>query len=319
MFAWLSSAAYASSTFMPPEGTQIASYVDGLYKFLILVSFVSCVLVIGGLVYFAIKFKRNHQGEKTAYISHNHALEFAWSFIPFVIFMVVFAWGWWIYTEMRTFPRDSLEITVVGQKWNWDFLYKSGRKVSNELYVPVDTPVKLIMASRDVLHSFFIPSFRVKQDVVPGRYTALWFQANKAGNYQVFCTEFCGAGHSAMLAKVHVLPKKEYEEWLEKDPYKGLDLTQIGQKVYTGKCVACHNVNAEKKVGPGFAGIFGRQEALEDGQTVTVDENYIRESILSPNSKIVKGFQKGLMPTFAGQLSEQELMGLITYLKSLKN
>lgn len=313
---WLESA--MASSFMPVAATKIAENVDALYSFLLWASFISCVLVIGGMLYFAAKYRRRSETDKTAYISHNTFLEFLWSFIPFVIFMIVFGWGWWIFHDMRTMPKDALEVNVVAQKWFWDFQYKSGRKTSGEFFVPVNTPVKMVMRSNDVLHSFFIPGFRIKQDVVPGRYTALWFEATKAGTFQVFCTEYCGDGHSAMLAKVHVLSKEEYDEWLQNDPYKGLSLAEVGEKVFTAKCTACHNAGTEKKVGPGLAGIMGKEHKFVDGTSVVVDETYIRTSILNPNANIVEGYPAGVMPVFQGQISEQELTGVIEYIKSLK-
>lgn len=303
---------------MPVAGSKIAESVDTLYAFLIWASFISCILVIGGMVYFAMKYRRRSENDKTPYISHNTFLEFLWSFIPFVIFMVVFAWGWLVFHDMRTIPEKGLEVNVVGQKWYWDFLYKSGRKTSGEFTVPVNTPVKLIMRSNDVIHSFFIPGFRVKQDVVPGRYTAMWFEATKPGNYQVFCTEFCGDGHAAMLAKLNVLPQAQFEEWLQNDPYKGLSLVEIGQRVFEGKCVACHNTNTEKKVGPGFAGLFGSQRKFQDGSSAAADENYIRSSMLNPNEQVVEGYPAGVMPIFQGQMSEQEMTAVIDYIKGLQ-
>ncbi len=312
---WVESA--AASSFMPVQATDIAQKVDHLYGFLLIASLISCALVFGGFIYFAVKYKRRSDNDKTAYISHNNTLEFLWSFIPFVIFMVVFAWGWWIYDEMRTFPKDSLEIHVTGQKWYWDFTYKSGRKLSGEYYVPVNENVKMIITSKDVLHSVFIPGFRIKQDAVPGRYTALWFRSNKIGTFQMFCTEYCGDQHSAMIAKVHVVTKEAYEEWLRNDPYKGLELADIGKKVFDGRCVACHNTDSSQKVGPGFAGLFGKERKLADGSSVKADENYIRTSINNPNSQVVAGFPSGVMPTFSGQLSEQEITGVIEYIKTL--
>lgn len=308
--------AFAQSL-MPVQGSTFASNVDELYKFLVLVSVISCALVIGGMCYFAFKYRRSEKTKKTAYIEHNAILEFFWSFIPFVIFMVVFAWGWIVYHDLRTSPKNAFEVHVSAQKWFWDFLYKSGRKSTGELYVPVGQPVKLIMASRDVIHSFFIPSFRTKQDVVPGRYTTLWFEATKVGTFQVFCTEFCGDGHSAMLAKVHVLPKDKFEEWLQNDPYKGLSLAQIGDTVFQQKCMACHNVTADKKVGPGLKGLFGKSREFENSPGLVADENYLRQSILEPAAQIVKGFPNAMTP-FQGQISEQELLGVIEYIKSLQ-
>lgn len=311
-------AASGPSLFMPPQATEVAKSVDALYEFLLIVSFISCVLVIGGLILFAIKYRRQGENDKTPYISHNTTLEFLWSFIPFVIFMVAFVWGWIVYHDLRRMPEGALEIAVHAQKWDWTFVYKSGRRVAAEFTVPVNRDVKLLMTSSDVLHSFFVPAFRVKQDVVPGRYAALWFNANREGSFQVFCTEFCGDKHSAMLAKVHVVSQEKYEEWLAAEPYKGLSSVEIGAKVFGSRCVACHTLSAKANVGPGFLGLFGREEKMADGSTVVADENYIRESILNPNAKIVAGFPAGVMPTFQGQLSEEEMMGIIDYLKTLK-
>lgn len=312
---WLSLA--HASTFMPAKGSEIAGRVDNLYAFLLIASLISCVLVIGGLIVFAFKYRRQSGNANGAYISHNSFLEFLWSFIPFVIFMIVFGWGWWVYHDMRVPPKDAFEVQVYGQKWFWDFQYKSGRKSSKELFVPVNTPVKLVMTSRDVIHSFFIPGMRVKQDVLPGAYTAMWFKADKAGEFHVFCAEFCGDQHSAMLAKIHVLPMEQFEQWLMDDPYKGLSMAEVGQKVFGAKCSICHNTTSESKVGPGFAGLFGSQRTFQGGGETVADENYIRESILNPTAKVVAGFPPA-MPPFIGQLSEEEMSGIIEYIKTLK-
>ncbi len=312
------SSAATGSIFMPPQATDIAKNVDSLYEFLLIVSFISCVLVIGGLIYFAIKHRRKNEGEKTPYIAHNTTLEFLWSFIPFVIFMVVFVWGWMVFHQLRSMPKDALEIGVQAQKWDWTFVYKNGRKVVGEFTVPVGQDVKLLMTSTDVLHSFYVPAFRTKQDVIPGRYSALWFNANREGTFQVFCTEYCGEKHSAMAAKVKVVSREEYENFLVTDPYKGLSSLEIGQSIYGKQCIACHSLTDQKVVGPGFLGVFGRQRELESGEVVTADENYIRESILNPNAKIVKGYPRGVMVTYAGQLSEEQIMGLIDFLKTVK-
>ena len=250
---------------MPPQASNFAASVDTLYVFLFYASLVSCVLVIGGFVYFAIKYRRKTDQDRTAYISHNGVLEFLWSFIPFVIFMVVFVWGWVVYHQMREMPEDALEVHVIGQKWNWNFLYKSGRKSAGEFVVPIHTPIKLIMNSRDVLHSLYIPSFRVKQDVVPGRYTSLWFEATRLGNFQIFCAEYCGDQHSNMLAKVKVVSLEEYETWLANDPYKGLSLVQIGETLFKKQCMACHLPTEASLVGPGLKGVFGRKQYFEGG------------------------------------------------------
>jgi len=310
--------AHAGNSFMPPQGTVVAVEYDRLYAFIVWASFISCAILIGGMIYFALKYKRRTNNDKTAYISHNAFLEFLWSFVPLVIFVVVFAWGWSVYHKMRTFPNDSLEVHVVAKQWAWDFQYKSGKVTTNEFVVPAKVPVKLIMSSKDVLHSFYIPSMRIKQDIIPGRYTALGFNADKTGEYQVFCTEYCGTAHSSMLAKMKVVPLEEYEKWLQ-EKEEGLSLAQKGEKLFNSKgCVACHSTDGSAKVGPTWKGLWGAARELADGSKASADENYLREAIVSPNAKVVKGFAAGIMPTFQGQVTEDEMTAFIEYIKGLK-
>lgn len=339
---WWLPAAVARDTFMPPAATEIASKVDDIYAFLLWGSLISFIILIGGMIYFVFKYKRQSASDKTAYITHNHTAEFLWSFIPFVIFMFSFAWGWVVYHEMRSFPENALEVHVVGKKWAWRFLYKNGKEVTASvdaagktvpatMVVPVGRPVKLIMSSekinpagndptdRPVLHSFFIPAFRVKQDVVPGRYTALWFQADKEGEYQVFCAEFCGTNHWAMEAKVRAVPVADFESWLSAEGAGNLSLADQGRQLYASKaCIGCHTLDGNRAVGPTFKGLFGKTEALEGGGSVKVDENYLRESILEPNKSIVATYPAGVMPTFAGQLSDADVGALIEFIKTVK-
>ena len=301
-----------------PPVTDYAEKLDTLYHFLVGISALACVLVILAFVYFVIRYRRKGESETgSAKTFHSSLLEFSWSFIPFVIFAVAFVWGWVLYYDLKRPPKNSLEVHVYGQMWNWTFVYKNGRKTVNEFRVPVNRPVKLIMTSKDVLHSFFIPSFRVKQDVVPGIYTSLWFQANRKGKFHVFCAEFCGTGHSKMLARVHVVSLKEWEDWLANDPFKGLTLAEIGKKTFQGRCDVCHSVAGDKRIGPGLAGLMGAKREFTDGKSLTADESYLRESILNPSAKIVSGFANQMTP-FAGTLSEEELTGLIEYIKTLK-
>lgn len=333
---WWSSVASAS-TFTPPAGTVIAEQVDSIYGFLLIGSLISFFILIGGMIYFVFKYKRRSENDKTAYITHNHALEFLWSFIPFVIFIFSFAWGWVVYHQMRAMPEDALEVHVVGKKWDWRFIYKNGKEVTSgidekgqksaaTMVVPVDRPVKLIMSSekinpagndphdRPVLHSFYVPAFRIKQDVVPGRYTTLWFQANKLGDYNVFCTEYCGAGHSAMLAKVKVVSNEDFEKWLAAEAGVGGSLADQGRALFGAKaCAGCHSVDGSRLVGPSFKGLYGKMEGGDK-----VDENFLRESILNPNAKIAAGYPAGVMPAFAGQLTDEEVNALIEFIKSVK-
>jgi cytochrome c oxidase subunit 2 len=313
---WIPVAAAESGKFMPLAVTDIAKQVDSLYMFLLVSSLISCVILLGGMLYFVIKYRRKTEDQKTAYITHNATLEFLWSFIPFVIFMVVFAWGWIIYHDMRVAPANALEVEVTGVKWGWSYTYRNG-KTSDELIVPVDTPVKLIMRSKDVLHSFFIPSMRIKQDVIPGRYTSMWFESKELGEFTVFCTEYCGAGHSAMVSKVRVVTEDEYEQWLAVG-FEGLALYEKGEKLFAQKqCVGCHTTDGRPSNGPSLRGIFGSKRVIADGTEVTADENYLRESILYPNAKVHMGYSAGLMPAFQGQMSEDDLSAVISYLKKL--
>ena len=315
MSFWLSQAA-ASGTLMPPEGTAIAKDVTHLYIFMLVVSTVVFVLLMGAMLIFVVKYRRKSDTAKSAYITHNSVLEFLWSFIPLCVFLFIFGWGWMIFHKMRTFPHHAMEVDVIAHQWGWQFEYMNGKKSAN-LHVPIGKPVKLIMTSLDVIHDLYIPAFRIKQDVVPGRYTAEWFNVIHPGNYQIFCTQYCGVGHSAMLAKVIARPEKEFDHWLAGNEMQGLTLAQQGQKLFnTVGCVGCHTVDGTPRIGPTLKGVFGSTVPLEGGQSVKADDAYIRESIMKPQAKIVRGFTTVLMPTF--QLSASEVNALVAYVKSVK-
>ena len=311
-----SSLAFSSS--FPSPATDLSVEVDQMYHFIHALSLVCGLLIVGVFILFAVLYRRKNNSQSTATVHHNTWLEWIWSIIPFLIFMFMFAWGWRVYDKMRTPYKNALEIHVYGQMWNWDYAYKNGRKTAETLYVPVNTPVKLIMTSRDVIHSFYVPAFRIKQDVLPNRYTALWFKAVKKGLFNVFCTEYCGTGHYSMLSKIHVMSLEDWEKWMATDPYEGLNMVEIGQKVFRGRCTACHQTTTQKMIGPGLAGIFGSIRNFENNKNIKADENYIRESILNPSAQIVKGFPDQ-MTSFAGLLQEEELTGLVEYIKSLKS
>lgn len=311
-----------AQSFMPAEGSQIAKSVDSLYSFLLIISLIACIIVIGGMVYFALKYKRRSSNDKTAYISHDTRLEILWSVIPLLIFLFVFAWGWIIYHDMRTMPKEALEIQVTGRQWAWVAEYKNGVQ-SPELVVPVKRDIRLVLGSPDVIHSFYIPSFRIKQDVVPGRYNSLWFRPEVMGEFHVFCAEFCGTSHSGMITKLRVVSQADFDKWLiEEADSSSLPPVDLGKKLFTTKtCASCHFADqAGTKIGPSLKGLFGSENhQMDDGSTVNVDENYLRESILSSQTKIVKGFgPRSAMPAFQGQLSEKEVSSLIEYIKSIK-
>lgn len=310
------------SVFAPPAGNDVAAAFDSLYRFLLIASVVALIILIGGMIFFAFKYRRKNSDKSNIPTgpTHNLALEVTWSVIPFIIFMVAFIWGALVFWRMRPgSSREALEIYVYGRQWAWDFVYKSGKKVTNEFVVPVKRQIRLIMTSEDVIHSFFIPSLRIKQDAVPGRYTQLVFKADKLGSYHVFCAEYCGAAHSQMLAVMKVVSLPEFEQWLQQSD-EGLSLAQLGAKLYQSKgCVACHSIDGALKVGPSWKGLWGRDNhPMDDGQVVKVDEEYLRESILEPNAKVVKGFARGIMPTYQGQLDEKEIQAIIEFIKELK-
>ena len=308
-----------ASTFMPPQASTIAPAVDRLYAFLLIISVLASILVIAGMLYFIFKYRRKSETEKSAYITHNHLAEFLWSFIPLVLFIVAFVWGWKVYHDLRFAPENAYEIFVRGQQWSWEFEYQNGHKSPAELYVPVGRPVKLLMTSSDVIHSFFIPSFRVKQDVLPGRYSSIWFEVKEPGEYQIFCTEYCGLQHSSMLAKVVAVPQKDFDMWVSGKAVSNLSPEEQGHKTYIARnCNSCHSIDGSAVVGPTFKGNFGLTRQFEDGGSAVVDENYLRESILDSQKHIVKGYTK-VMPTYEGVLEDKEVEALIAFIKSLKN
>lgn len=314
---------------MPEQASDVAANYDQLFFSLTALVTVCFVLIIGAGIYFVVKYRARGPENDAVEIPHNTVLEVAWSVIPLLVCIGLFAWGFKIYLEQVVPPKDALEIRVTGQKWNWVFEYPDGTTTGGKnaiMGVPINKPVKLIITSRDVLHSFFVPSFRNKMDAVPNRYTTMWFKANKLGDQQVFCAEYCGTDHSDMMAQVRVMTEEKFAAWLKKmgdDPT--LAPEKKGEKIFAGKggCTACHAVKSESDqpqpvIGPRLYKAFGRSETLTDGTTVTVDDNYVRESIEYPNRKTVAGFQAGAMPTFKGVLTDKEISDLIAYIKSLK-
>jgi len=258
----------------------------------------------------------SHIGTSTRPILGSLALEATWSLVPFGIFLIFFVWGAVIYFGERTAPADSMDVYVVAKQWMWKLEHADGQREINELHVPVDRNVKLIMTSQDVIHSFFVPAFRLKQDVLPGRYTTLWFHAIRPGTYHLFCAEYCGTQHSGMIGSIIVMNPADYEAWLSGGGGEG-SLASTGQKLFQQLgCGSCHRSDTQGR-GPNLVGVFGKPVLLEDGRTVTADENYVRESILNPGAKIVAGF-KNIMPSFQGVVNEEQLLSLIAYVKSLQ-
>lgn len=310
---------------MLPQASTIALDFERLYSFIFWFSVISFFFVVIAIIYFAIRYHRTRWDQmKVPYITGHLTMETSVAVGLLVIVMIIFAWGWIDYKKILYAPKDSLEIQVTGKQWLWEIEYDNGRKLTNELVVPIHKPVKLLMGSTDVLHSFFVPNFRLKQDLVPGMYTTLWFEATQAGEHPVFCAEYCGTAHSSMLAKVKVLEQDEYDRWQKdwkegKKDMKGVqDPTQLGQELFTKKgCNVCHTITGQALVGPSLLGIFGKEVEFSDGSKTKRDENYIRQSLMEPQTKLVKGFL-AVMPTFQGTLTDPEVNALIAYIKSLK-
>ena len=310
-------AAVNSSLFPTPSSTT-AEQVDNLFYFILLVSIFFFAIIVGVMVLFLIKYRARPGESAQKSPSHNNTLEVAWTVIPGIFVAGIFFWGFVGYLDMRQPPDDSYEIQVTAKKWSWSFTYPNGH-VDNNLHVPQDRPVRLVMSSDDVIHSLYIPAFRLKMDVIPGRYTTTWFESGTPGEYTLFCAEYCGTQHSNMLAKVVVHRSGEFEKWLE-DAANFLETVtpvQAGEILYQRRgCIQCHSVDGSAKSGPSFKDVFGSQQGLSDGSSVTVDENYLRESILEPQAKVRAGY-KPVMPTYQGQLKDEEISALIVYIKSL--
>lgn len=294
----------------------MASKVDALYYFLTGSTIVFTLLIFFLIYIFAVRYRRRSEDEIPRQIPGLLKLELAWSLIPFGLLLVVFSWGAKLYFDVYTPPKDALEIYVVGKQWMWNIQHPTGQREINELHVPIGQPVKLTMATEDVIHSFYIPAFRIKKDVVPGRYSTMWFEATKVGEYHLFCAEYCGTKHSQMIGRVVVMEPAEYQLWLSGGE-TGVTLAEAGMKKFQQLgCATCHAEKANAR-GPSLIGVYGKPVQLQTGQRETVDEAFIRESILNPKAKITAGYQP-LMPTYQGQVNEQGLLEITAYIKSLE-
>ncbi|MCB1024933.1 MAG: cytochrome c oxidase subunit II [Acidobacteria bacterium] len=300
----------------PEQASTFAWQVDYLYFYLIAISVFFTVGIVAAIFYFAIRFRETKKYATPRQIHGSIPLELFWSFVPFVISMTVFLGGAWVYWVQYKLPADTMEVYVVGKQWMWKIQHPSGQREINELHVPVGRKVKLTMTTEDVLHDFFIPAFRTKADVVPGRYTHLWFEATKPGKYRLFCAEYCGLNHSGMGGWIYVLEQKDYDNWLAGNVSDQTPV-QAGQDLFNNKlgCASCHAGGPSQR-GAKLEGIYNKEVKLANGQTVVADDEYIRNSILNPGGQIVEGYQP-IMPTFKGQVSEEQLVWLVAYIKSL--
>jgi cytochrome c oxidase subunit 2 len=305
--------------FLPESASTMAGEVDALFNFVNIVSLIIFILVIGAMLVFIVKYRARGENHAPAPLPEHKVVEAAWIVIPLVLCMIVFTWGFKTFLKLYTIPTDSYEVQVIGRQWAWEFRYDNGISTANELHVPVGRPVRLNMSSADVLHSFYVPAFRVKFDVLPDRYTSLWFEATREGEFDILCTEYCGLSHSAMTGKVVVHTEQEFNEWLLENSVGDLTPVEYGEQLYTSQaCFACHTVDGGPSVGPTLLDLFGKTEQMTDGTSITVDENYLRESILDPAAKIVAGYQALMPATYAASLSAEQTDALIAYIASLQ-
>lgn len=300
----------------PEQASTFAPSVDMLFAFLLLVSGLLSAGIAGTIIWLAIKYRRKAAVDRSVSGSHLLLLEVSWIVAPFVLTMILFVWGARLYFHQTHTVRGALEVSCVGRQWMWKLQHPNGRAEINTLHVPLNHPVKLNMISEDVIHSLYIPAFRVKQDVLPGRYSSLWFQASKVGTYHLFCAEYCGAKHSGMVGEVHVLEPAQYQEWLSERSGETTQMTGGGPLFDQLRCNSCHLGGGEVSRGPSLLNLSGRTVTLDGGRKVIADDDYIRESILKPDAKIVAGYQP-LMPSFQDQVSEAGILQLIAEIKAM--
>jgi cytochrome c oxidase subunit 2 len=301
----------------PEQASNFASEVDLLYLFLVAVSVFFVVGIFAAIFIFAVKYRRRSDTEVPVHTHTGLVLEVVWSVIPFGLTMIMFGWGASIFFKESRPPDNAMQIYVVGKQWMWKLQHPEGQREINELHIPLGRPIKLTMTSEDVIHSFYIPAFRTKQDVVPGRYSTTWFTPTKPGKYHLFCAEYCGAKHSGMIGWIYVMQPHEYAEWLNGGAPMG-SMAERGGKLFDDlACGNCHKPDGSGRC-PSLVGLYGKHVQLADGRVVTADEAYIRESILQPDAKIAAGFQP-LMPTFQGLINEEGLVQVIEYIKSLSS
>jgi cytochrome c oxidase subunit II len=302
---------------IPEQASTLAPKVDQLYWFIIGVTAFFGILVTVLVIYFAVKYRTSDPLKVGAPITGSIPLELAWSVIPFIISVVIFAWAADVFFDIYRPPDQTLEIYSTGKRWMWKFQHLDGKSEINELHVPAGRAVKITFTSEDVLHSLYFPSFRTKADAIPGRYSSLWFEATKVGQYHIFCAEYCGTKHSGMIGTVHVMEPAAYQAWISGGGGEGT-LASRGERLFSElACNTCHLSDGSGR-GPSLLNKFGSREQLSTGAVINIDDTYVRESILTPQAKLVAGYQ-ALMPTFQGLVNEESVMALVEYVKSLQS
>ena len=303
---------------LPPQASTTASEIDAVFYFVLWTSLIIFAGVVFFMTYYAWKYRRRSEAERPVDVEPNKWLELSWVIVPTILVMVVFWWGMQSFLNAGIPPANAYQVNVYARSWGWDFEYPNGKRSTNEMYVPVGQPVQLVMTSVDVIHSFFVPAFRVKKDVVPNRYTSLWFEATEEGEYQVFCTEYCGRLHSEMYAKVVVVDRGAFNEWVRAVDDETVPLPELGEQLFRQQaCNACHSIDGSPGVGPTWLGTWNEQRPLTDGTTVLMDEDYFIESIVLPNAKIVQGYPPAMPPY--PNLTERQLQALVAYMKQIND
>ncbi len=303
------------SALFPREASTIAPYTDALYLFLLLITIVGTALVAGLVFGFSVRYRKARH-PVAEQIEGSTLLEATWTIIPLALFLIVFVWGALLYFRIYTPPTNAMNVYIVGKQWMWKAEHPGGQHEINALHVPIGRPVQLTMISHDVFHSFSIPDFRVKREVIPGRYTTVWFQATKPGVYHLFCTQYCGTDHSAMIGEITALAPEDYERWTQEST-SGMSLAQNGERLFASMgCNSCHNGNATAR-GPSLANVYGSTLQLANGSQVQVNDAFLRDSILNPSQHVTAGYAP-IMPTYQGQVSEEGLIDLVEYIKQLQ-
>ena len=309
---------FSGFSLFPAQASSLAPEIDNLYLGVIAITAFFAIIVVVCVIYFAIKY-RDHTGDKVgAPITGSVPLELGWSLIPFFISIGIFVWASVVFFHIVRAPDQTLEIYSTGKRWMWRFQHIDGQREINELHVPVGRAVRVVFTSEDVLHDLFIPAFRVKADAVPGRYSAIWFEPTKVGEYHLFCAEYCGTRHSGMIGTVYVMEQADYQTWLSGGgAMTGGTMLQRGEALFTQlACVTCHLPDGTGR-GPSLVGLYGSQVTLDTGAEVTADESYLRESILMSQAKTVQGYER-IMPTFQGLINEDGVAALIEYIKAMQ-
>jgi cytochrome c oxidase subunit 2 len=301
---------------VPDSASTFSWKVDALYFYLSGVTLFFALLISAVLIFFVIRYRRRTPYEIPRPVAGSHKLETLWTIIPFIIAMTMFGWGARVYFQQYKPPANAIEVYVVGKQWMWKLQHATGQREINQLHVPIGRKIKLIMTSEDTIHDFFVPAFRTKMDVLPGKYTTLWFEATTPGTYHLFCAEYCGMNHSGMIGSIIVMEPRDFDNWLSGNT-ANMTPAAAGQQLYqTLGCASCHGANGEGGRGPTLAGVFGKPTQLQTGESVTVNDSYVRESITNPQARLVAGFGP-IMPTFQGQITEDQLFQIIAFIKSL--